>query len=121
MLRLILLHPKAMPDDAIAQWVAFVQNDVGAAASIVTGRDDFLANAKQSGGMQGWCRSVAERFDGGVIPSSDGTVGRLTADIVEGMLTRGKPVSRVDAYGRPWRISRVTKTTGKPADGWLVS
>ena len=121
MLRLILLHPKSMPDESIAEWLVFVQRDVGEAATVTTGRDDFMANMKRCGGPMAWARSVAERFDGGIIPTSTGAVGRFTADICEGFLARGKPVSQVDARGVATRVGRITRTTGKSVDGWTVS
>ena len=80
-----------------------------------------MANMKKCGGPAAWARSVAERFDGGIIPTSDGTVGRFTADIVESFLARGKSVSMVDARGVPTRIGRITRTTGKATNGWVVS
>ena len=110
-----------MPDESIAEWLAFVQRDVGAAATITTGRDDFMANMKKCGGPMAWARSVAERFDGGIIPTSDGAVGRFTADICEGLFARGKPVSMVDARGVATRVGRITKTHGRSKDGWVVT
>ena len=120
MLRLILLHPKSMPDESIAEWLVFVQRDVGEAATVTTGRDDFMANMKRCGGPMAWARSVAERFDGGLVPSSDGTIGRFTADIVEGLLARNKPSAQLLATGESRRIVRVTRTTGRSKDGWCV-
>lgn len=120
-LRFILLHPKAMPDDSIAQWEAWLKSQVPPDVEVKTGRDDFMETAKHNGGWVTWARSVAERYDGGIITSSDGTVGRVTAQVVELFLAWNKSVAVVNARGEHSPVRAITKTTGKMQDGWVVS
>lgn len=117
----VILHPKGMPDDSIAQWFAFIRGQVPPEINLQTGRDDFAQVSKFTGGWAGWARSVVERYDAAFVTTSDGSVGRVTAQIVEGMLACGKSVAVIDARGAHAPVSRVSKTTGRASDGWVLT
>ena len=71
-------------------------------ASVIAGRDDYETRAAAVGGWKPWCRDVpiAEDYTGDplfhgiIVPASAieeaPTVGRATAQLIEGFLQRGK-------------------------------
>lgn len=102
-----LAHSKQDDPEEIEQWCAqigqsLVQDDWE--TKVVSGRDDYDTRSAALGGWKAWCRDVphgkdfrgSPMFHGVIIPAySDNespTIGKATAQIVDGFLSAGKHV-----------------------------
>ena len=102
-----LAHSKQDAPEDIEQWCAQIGRSLvqsGWRTKVISGRDDYETRAAALGGWKAWCHDVPHgkdfqgnpMFHGAIIPmyldNENPTVGRATADIVEGFLARGKHV-----------------------------
>jgi|TARA_R100000482_G_C4997387_1_gene90041 hypothetical protein len=102
-----LAHSKQDGLEEVEQWCAKIGRALvqdGWKTKVVAGRDDYETRAAALGGWKAWCRDVphgkdfsgAPMFHGVIVPMySDDvvrTVGKATAQIVQGFLSAGKHV-----------------------------
>jgi hypothetical protein len=102
-----LAHSKQDAPGDIEQWCAQIGRSLvqdGWRTKVISGRDDYETRSAALGGWKAWCRDVphgkdftgAPMFHGVIVPMySDDTirtVGKATAQIVQGFLSAGKHV-----------------------------
>ena len=102
-----LAHSKQDDLGDIEQWCAKLGRSLvqdGWETKIVSGRDDYETRSAALGGWKAWCRDVPHgkdfkgnpMFHGVIVPiysdNDNPTVGKATAQIVEGFLSAGKHV-----------------------------
>ena len=102
-----LAHSKQDDPGEIEQWCAKIGRSLvqdGWETKVVSGRDEYETRAAALGGWKAWCRDVPlgkdfqgnPMFHGVVIPvyqdNETPTVGKATADIVNGFMSAGKHV-----------------------------
>jgi hypothetical protein len=103
--RWFLAHSKSDPDHDIDTWRTHLTETLsrsGWDADVVAGRDDYATRAAALGGWKAWCRDVPcgtdfmgePMFHGVVVPleQAGSTVGKATAQMIEGFLKSGKHV-----------------------------
>ena len=103
--RWVLAHAKADPDHDIDEWRKLLEealSQAGWSAEVVPGRDDYATRASALGGWKAWCRDVPCGYDfmgepmfhGVIVPLEhvDATVGKATAQLVDGFLLAEKHV-----------------------------
>ena len=102
--RWFLAHSKNDEDSNIDAWCAEVRDlmsDDLWQAEVTSGRDDYKSRASALGGWSAWCRDVSigesytgdPMFHGIVVPvnmSEQVSVGKATAQLVEGFISRKK-------------------------------
>jgi hypothetical protein len=107
-LRFFLAHDRADSDEDIDTWrdrltELLSEGYPGREVTVVAGRDDYLARAKDAGGWKGWPRSVFSgtlfdgetRFHGVIRPVSlkqtpELVCGKPTFEMIEGFINLGK-------------------------------
>ncbi len=102
-----LAHSKSDGLEDIEQWCVKIGRSLiqdGWETKVVSGRDDYETRAAALGGWKAWCRDVPlgkdfqgnPMFHGVIIPvysdNQTPTVGKATADIVDGFMSAGKHV-----------------------------
>ena len=102
-----LAHSKQDGLEDIEQWCAKIGRSLvqdGWETKVISGRDDYEIRAAALGGWKAWCRDVPHgkdfqgnpMFHGVIIPvysdNENPTVGKATADIVDGFISAGKHV-----------------------------
>jgi hypothetical protein len=102
-----LAHSKQDEPGEIEQWCAQIGRSLvldGWKTKVISGRDDYETRSAALGGWKAWCRDVPlgkdfqgdPMFHGVIIPvysdNENPTVGKATADIVDGFLACGKHV-----------------------------
>jgi hypothetical protein len=120
-----LAHGKQTPNDEIDAWVT----ELGAllSATVVAGRDDYLSRSRAMGGWNTWVKDVpvAEDWSGDalfhgiavpVLDFDQPSVGRATYALVEGFLSRGKPVYAWNYITN--QIGHVIGLAEKQSDAW---
>mgnify|MGYP003641822095 FL=1 len=100
-----LAHSKQDDPGEIEQWCAKIGRSLvqdGWETKVISGRDDYEIRSAALGGWKAWCRDVpmgrdftgAPMFHGVIVPvysdNETPTVGKATAQIVEGFLSSGK-------------------------------
>jgi hypothetical protein len=122
---LLLLKKGAEPED-IALWtnctkaawpVQFITSEEAWARSQPFTEGNFQAYIN-------WCvnamnpEGTAPLFAGLLVP--EGSIGMGTKTLIERFQAAGRPVGLVRVGQGMAYLDRVEKTTGKPADGWVV-
>jgi len=99
-------------------------------ATVISGRDDYENRAAALGGWKAWCRDVpcgidytgAPMYHGVIVPidslEESPTVGKATAQILEGFLSESKHVYAWCPHAHTFR--QVTKVTQSPEDNWTA-
>ena len=102
-----LAHSKQDDPEQIEQWCASIGRSLvqdGWKTKVISGRDDYETRCAALGGWKAWCRDVphgkdfngAPMFHGVIVPAyshnDNPTVGKATAQIVDGFLSEGKHV-----------------------------
>ena len=128
-----LAHSKRDGVEEIEQWCAKIGRSLvldGWETKVISGRDDYDTRSSALGGWKAWCRDVPHgkdfrgtpMFHGVIIPmysdNPNPTVGKATAQIVEGFLTEGKHVySWCPATDK---FNQVDSVSVLPEEDWLA-
>lgn len=131
--RWFLAHSKQDEPTEIEVWCLETSTALsgdGWEATVISGRDDYEDRAAALGGWKAWCRDVpfgidytgAPLYHGVIVPidSADEspTVGKATAEILEGFLSESKHVYAWCPEEHTFR--QVTKLAKSPDDSWTA-
>lgn len=116
----LFANPRSANDADMVACANRARAHLSPGTQMVLGRDDYEATFRSFGSVKRWAESVALRYDGLVVMPVDGVaaVGSATADILEHVFARGKPVLVVGQT--VWTARYVDRTTGRARDGWQV-
>ena len=128
-----LAHSKQDDNEDIDYWCSQLGEALsqsGWQAKVVPGRDDYSTRSSALGGWKAWCRDVphgrdytgAPMFHGVIVPADavddEPTVGKATAQILQGFLQESKHVYAWCPASDTFR--RVIEVTQLPDDSWTA-
>jgi hypothetical protein len=126
-----LAHSKQDDVDEINEWcqkLSVVLSQEDWVATVVSGRDDYETRSAALGGWKAWCRDVpcgidytgAPLYHGVIVPvdsvDASPTVGKATAQILQGFLSESKHVVAWCPHSQTFR--EVFEVEELPEDDW---
>ena len=134
--RWFLAHGKNDEDSDIDNWTQLLLSSLNLSdytVEVVPGRDDYRERAKALGGWKAWCRDVPHgrtykgdaMFHGIIVPmdanNDNPTVGRATADLLQGFLDERKHVFAWCPRSEEFRqVVGVVETNVDNWKGWAL-
>ena len=134
MTRLLILHKKTDPIEQIDAWAkqleALAEATPGMSKhySIASAREDYGSKAASAGSFEAWARDVAvgidpqtrqPRYDWFIVVGN-GSMGKITAQIVKLALQRSAPVYWLGPDGICRKVAKVEWAGGQWKDGRSV-
>ena len=128
-----LAHGKQDDPEDIDIWCKELAESLssdGWEVTVISGRDDFANRCAALGGWKAWCQDIphgvdytgAPLYHGVIIPIDSlvetPTVGRATADIIEGFLTESKHVFSWCPDSKSFR--KVSALVQMPDENWAA-
>tara|TARA_R100001510_G_scaffold57677_1_gene66808 strand:+ start:10340 stop:10783 length:444 start_codon:yes stop_codon:yes gene_type:complete len=128
-----LAHSKKDEPEEIELWCKEIGENLtgdGWEAFVISGRDDYANRSAAMGGWKAWCRDVPSGTDyaghpmyhGVIVPADslieEPTVGKATAQIIEGFLREGK-------HAYTWcpdskKFKQIYSVETLPNDDWVA-
>ena len=134
MTRIIILHKKTDPIEQIDAWakqleaLAEATSGMKGLYTITSAREDHAARSGNAGSFEAWARDVAvgidpqtrqPRYDWFIVVGN-GSMGKITAQIVKMALERNAPVYWLGPDAICRKVEKVEWAGGQWKDGWSV-